>query len=76
MKPATAQSRFSILPYLNSTLFVGLAIVAGIVLDQALDVQNLALVFLMAVLRRPCAEGWGPPLCFPCLVPLRSIFLS
>ncbi|MGG2474239.1 DUF4118 domain-containing protein, partial [Rhizobium sp. BR5] len=48
--------------YLNSTLFVGLAIVVGIVLDQTLDVQNLALVFLMAVLAAAVRGGLGPAL--------------
>lgn len=61
-KPASAQSHPSIRPYLNSTLFVGLAIVAGIVLDQTLDVRNLALVFLMAVLAAAVRGGLGPAL--------------
>lgn len=61
-KPASAQSHPSLWPYLNSTLFVGLAIVAGIVLDQTLDVRNLALVFLMAVLAAAVRGGLGPAL--------------
>ncbi|NTE83456.1 sensor histidine kinase KdpD [Agrobacterium tumefaciens] len=61
-KPASAQSHRSIRPYLSSTLFVGLAIVAGIVLDQMLDVRNLALVFLMAVLAAAVRGGLGPAL--------------
>ncbi|XOK13849.1 DUF4118 domain-containing protein [Agrobacterium tumefaciens] len=62
VKPAPARSRQSFRSYLNSTLFVGLAIVVGIVLDQTLDVQNLALVFLMAVLAAAVRGGLGPAL--------------
>ena len=46
-------------PYIRSTVFVGLALIAGIALDQALDVQNLALVFLMAVLAASVRGGLG-----------------
>ncbi|WP_080830180.1 sensor histidine kinase KdpD, partial [Agrobacterium sp. NCPPB 925] len=62
VKLAPARSRQSFRAYLNSTLFVGLAIVVGIVLDQTLDVQNLALVFLMAVLAAAVRGGLGPAL--------------
>ena len=46
-------------PYLLSVLFVLLAILAGIALDQILDVRNLALVFLMAVLAASVRGGLG-----------------
>ena len=59
-KAASPPLHRSLWPYLSSTLFVGLAIVAGIVLDQALDVRNLALVFLMAVLAAAVRGGLGP----------------
>ncbi|TKT66754.1 sensor histidine kinase KdpD [Rhizobiaceae bacterium LC148] len=49
-------------PYIRSAVFVGLALIAGIALDQALDVQNLALVFLMAVLAASVRGGLGPGL--------------
>jgi len=39
-----------------------LAILAGVTLDQTLDVQNLALVFLMAVLAASVRGGLGPGL--------------
>ncbi len=48
--------------YLQSTAFVLLAIAAGIALDQTLDVRNLALVFLMAVLAAAVRGGLGPGL--------------
>lgn len=59
-KAASPPLHRSLWPYLTSTLFVGLAIVAGIVLDQTLDVRNLALVFLMAVLAAAVRGGLGP----------------
>ncbi len=61
-KIATRAAPFRIKPYLKSTVFVGLAVVAGFVLDQALDVRNLALVFLMAVLTAAVRGGLGPAL--------------
>lgn len=62
VKPAVGPPRLRFLPYLKSLGFVGLAIVAGVVLDQALDVRNLALVFLMAVLAAAVRGGLGPAL--------------
>lgn len=48
--------------YIQSGIFVGLAVVAGIALDQTLDVRNLALVFLMSVLASAVRGGLGPGL--------------
>lgn len=48
--------------YLSSTLLVAVAIIVGIGLDQMLDVRNLALVFLMAVLAAAVRGGLGPAL--------------
>ncbi|MFB9950247.1 DUF4118 domain-containing protein [Rhizobium puerariae] len=62
VKTAQPPQRFRIKPYVKSTIFVGLAIVAGIALDQTLDVRNLALVFLMAVLAAAVRGGLGPGL--------------
>ncbi len=59
---AAAPQPFSIRPYLLSVVFVVLAALAGIALDQTLDVQNLALVFLMAVLGASVRGGLGPGL--------------
>lgn len=74
VKLAPARSPQSFRSYLNSTLFVGLAIIVGIVLDQTLDVQNLALVFLMAVLAAAVRGGSDRRFMPPCSAPLRSIF--
>ncbi len=50
---------FRLKPYAISMLFVALAVLAGFVLDQTLDVRNLALVFLMAVLGAAVRGGLG-----------------
>lgn len=62
VKAAQPLKAFRIKPYLHSTAFIGLAIIAGIALDQTLDVRNLALVFLMAVLAAAVRGGLGPGL--------------
>ncbi|OLP55642.1 two-component sensor histidine kinase [Rhizobium rhizosphaerae] len=63
VKTAAPSEPFHILPYLISLVFVGLAVGAGALLDQVLNVQNLALGFLMAVLLSAVAGGLGPALC-------------
>ncbi|MDG3579489.1 sensor histidine kinase KdpD [Rhizobium sp. YJ-22] len=62
VRTAQPPAPFRLKPYLKATLFVALAIVAGITLDQTLDVRNLALVFLMAVLAAAVRGGLGPGL--------------
>lgn len=59
VKSAEALQPFRIRPYLLSVVFVALAILAGVALSQTLDVQNLALVFLMAVLAASVRGGLG-----------------
>jgi len=59
VRSAEAPRPFRVKPYLLSVVFVLLAILAGIALDQTLDVQNLALVFLMAVLAASVRGGLG-----------------
>jgi len=59
MKSAEALQPFRIGPYLLSMVFVALAILVGVALNQTLDVQNLALVFLMAVLAASVRGGLG-----------------
>jgi two-component system sensor histidine kinase KdpD len=51
-----------LLPYLWSTGFVVLALGVGFLLQQFLDVQNVALVFLMAVLASAVSYGLLPAL--------------
>ncbi|RWX80916.1 sensor histidine kinase KdpD [Neorhizobium lilium] len=62
LKPASESEPFRIKPYLKSTVFVALAVLLGSVLDRTLDVRNLALVFLMAVLTAAVRGGLGPAL--------------
>ena len=53
---------FKLGPYLVSAVLVGAAIAIGAVLDRVLDVQNIALVFLMAVLTAAMTVGLWPAL--------------
>lgn len=62
VKTAQPLKAFRIKPYLQSTFFIALAIALGVLLDQTLGVQNLALVFLMAVLTAAVRGGLGPGL--------------
>ncbi|WP_313604576.1 sensor histidine kinase KdpD [Rhizobium sp.] len=62
VKVAQAPRPFRVKHYLQSTVFVALAIAAGVALDQTFDVRNLALVFLMAVLASAVRGGLGPGL--------------
>lgn len=49
-------------PYLFSTLFTALALATGVLVDDWLGVQNISLVFLMAVLGSAVLYGFGPAL--------------
>lgn len=62
VKPAQAAKRCRVKHYVQSAIFVALAIAAGIALDRTLDVRNLALVFLMSVLASAVRGGLGPGL--------------
>lgn len=48
--------------YALSTLYVAVAVGFGMFLDQFLDVRNVALVFLMAILTSAVSAGFGPAL--------------
>ncbi|KQQ34307.1 histidine kinase [Rhizobium sp. Leaf306] len=48
--------------YIRASLFMTAAVAIGTLLDRALDVQNLALVFLMGVLASAIRGGLGPGL--------------
>jgi two-component system sensor histidine kinase KdpD len=56
------QKKFDINPYIWSSGFVVLALGCGLVLHQILDVQNIALVFLTAVLASAVSYGLFPAL--------------
>lgn len=57
---AMDQAPFSIRPYLFATGYVGVALALGHLLSQALDVRNIAIVFLMAVLATAATAGRWP----------------
>jgi two-component system sensor histidine kinase KdpD len=60
--PAAPQSPFPIWSYVASTVYVVAALGVGMLLDQILDVRNIALVFLMAVLTSAVTAGLWPAL--------------
>jgi two-component system sensor histidine kinase KdpD len=62
LKAAKPVSRFKIKNYVLSTGFMSVAVALGTLLDTILDVQNLALVFLMGVLASAVRGGIGPGL--------------
>lgn len=59
---ARPSARIDLPSYALSTVYIALAVGAGMVLDQVLDVQNVALVFLMAILASAVTAGLGPAL--------------
>lgn len=59
---ATAVPSFDLKAYLLATGYVVIALMVGALLDQFLDVRNLALVFLMAVLTSAVMHGLRPAL--------------
>ncbi len=64
---AATGAAFDIKAYLLATGYVAIALAVGVVLDQVLDVRNLALVFLMAVLTSAVLHGLRPAL-YSCIV--------
>lgn len=62
VKTAAPPTPLKLKHYIQSAVFVGLAVCAGIALDQTLDVRNLALVFLMSVMASAVRGGLGPGL--------------
>lgn len=61
MAPARS-GRFRIQPFVFSVGYVGVAFAFGTLLSRALDVRNIALAFLMAVLASAATAGLGPAL--------------
>jgi len=66
VRTAAPVRTFSVKPYAISTLYVAGALVLGTALNRFLDVRNLALVLLMAVLASAVTSGLGPAL-YACL---------
>lgn len=62
VKAAKTARSFNPKHYIQSGIFIGFAVVLGIALDQTLDVRNLALVFLLAVLASAVRGGLWPGL--------------
>lgn len=62
VKPAAPRKRLRLKYYVRSTMFMSIAVAVGVLLDQALDVRNLALVFLMGVMASAVRGGFGPGL--------------
>jgi two-component system sensor histidine kinase KdpD len=52
--------RFELKPYLLGTAYVGAALAFGMLLSRTLDVRNIALVFLMAVMASAVTAGLWP----------------
>lgn len=67
VKAAPDSTPFNLRGYALATVYVAIALCAGVVLDQVLDVRNLALVFLMAVLTSAVIHGLRPAL-FTCVL--------
>ncbi len=62
IKPAAQPRQFKIVPYLISTAYVLAALAFGSLLHQVLDIRNIAIVFLMAVLASALNAGLWPAL--------------
>ena len=60
--PEIPEGRFQIKAYLLSTAYVAGALAVGLLISRVLDVRNIALVFLMAVLASAVTVGLWPAL--------------
>jgi two-component system sensor histidine kinase KdpD len=67
VKTASAAQPFDLWAYILATGYVAVALGFSAILDQVLDVRNLALVFLMAVLAAAVLQGLRPAL-YSCLL--------
>lgn len=59
---AVETKRFELFSYVAASLYVGAAVLIGTLLSRVLDVRNIALVFLMAVLTSAVTAGLWPAL--------------
>jgi len=78
VKAATPARRFRLRPYLLATAYVVAALAVGVLLHQILDVQNIALVFLMSVLTSAITAGLWPALyaCVASAITFNFFFLD
>ena len=67
VRSAPAPTPFQLRGYVLATLYVAVALGFCVILDQVLDVRNLALVFLMAVLATAVTQGLRPAL-YSCIL--------
>ncbi|MER9705705.1 sensor histidine kinase KdpD [Mesorhizobium sp. M0204] len=67
VKAADEQWQFEILPYLRATAYVVGSLAFAVLLDQFLDVRNLAVIFLIGVLTSAVTGGLWPAL-YACLI--------
>jgi two-component system sensor histidine kinase KdpD len=67
VKTASTAPLLDLRAYVLATAYVAIALGVGVVLDQVLDVRNLALVFLMAVLTSAVLHGLRPAL-YTCII--------
>ncbi|WP_349960319.1 sensor histidine kinase KdpD [Rhizobium sp. ZPR3] len=67
VKVAPSPPPFQLRGYVLATLYVAIALGFCVILDQVLDVRNLALVFLMAVLASAVTQGLRPAL-YSCIL--------
>jgi len=67
VKAAPSPPPFQLRGYVLATLYVAVALGFCVILDQVLDVRNLALVFLMAVLATAVTQGLRPAL-YSCIL--------
>lgn len=67
VKAAPSPAPFQLRGYVLATLYVAVALGFCVILDQVLDVRNLALVFLMAVLATAVTQGLRPAL-YSCIL--------
>nr|WP_319483740.1 sensor histidine kinase KdpD [uncultured Cohaesibacter sp.] len=56
------RNRFNFFPYIWSIIYVGIAFTFGILISHTLDVRNIVLAFLMAVLASAATTGLWPAL--------------
>ncbi|MER8885265.1 sensor histidine kinase KdpD [Mesorhizobium sp. M0074] len=67
VKAADEQWQFEIWPYLRATAYVVGSLAFAVLLDQFLDVRNLAIIFLIGVLTSAVTGGLWPAL-YACLI--------
>jgi two-component system sensor histidine kinase KdpD len=67
IRAAPEPKAFQLRGYMLATVYVAIALGFCVILDQGLDVRNLALVFLMAVLASAVTQGLRPAL-YSCIL--------